>query len=65
MLKILGIRLPLDDLENQISSFINLNIKLTGNDKKLIIFSDTKNFQKKSEYLKKISKFFKYKFFSS
>lgn len=57
MLKILGIRLPLDDLENQISSFINLNIKLTGNDKKLIIFSDTKNFQKKSEYLKKISKF--------
>lgn len=47
MLKILGIRLPLDDLENQISSLINHNIKLTGDDKKLIIFSTTRDFQKK------------------
>ena len=38
MLKILGIRLPLDDLESQISSHIEINVKLSGNDKKLKIF---------------------------
>ena len=57
MLKILGIRLPLDDLESQISSHIEINVKLSGNDKKLKIFSETRGLKSKKDYVKEISSF--------
>ena len=57
MLKILGIRLPLDDLESQISSHIEINVKLSGNDKKLKIFSETRGLKVKKIMLKRFQVF--------